>query len=44
MDSFGERSGVGLEMVNASNGERIPIEEVVWRFDQIQAAGAQEVW
>lgn len=44
IDAFGpERSGVGLESVNASNLERIPIDEVVWRFQQIEASGAREV-
>ena len=43
MDSFGERAGVGLEMVNASTGGRLPLDEVAWRFDQIQQAGAKEV-
>lgn len=43
MESFGERSGVGLEMVNATTGERIELDEVTWRFQQIQQAGAKEV-
>lgn len=30
-------------MVNASNSNRIPLDEVKWRFEQIEAAGAQEV-
>ena len=34
---------VGLETVNASTGERIPMDEVILRFEQIKAAGAKEV-
>ncbi len=29
--------------VNASNNERIPMDEVMWRFQQIQASGAKEI-
>lgn len=44
VDSFGpSRSGVGLETVNASTEERIPIEEVEWRFQEIKKSGAVEV-
>lgn len=43
MDSFHDRAGVGLETVNASTGERIPMDEVVFRFEQIKAAGAKEI-
>ena len=35
--------GVGLEMVNASTGERLPMDEVIYRFDAIEAAGIREV-
>lgn len=35
--------GVGLEMVNASTGGHIPIDEVAWRFNQIEAAGVKEI-
>lgn len=41
--SFGARSGVGLETVNASTEELIPLEEVIWRFDEIAKSGAKEV-
>ena len=42
--AFGvERLGVGLEMVNASTEERIPIQEVIWRFQEIEKAGGKEV-
>jgi hypothetical protein len=42
--TFGpERSGVGLETVNATSGELLPLQEVTWRFQQIEAAGAVEV-
>lgn len=37
------RSGVGLETVNASSGDLLPLEEVQWRFDQITQSGASEV-
>lgn len=37
------RAGVGLETVNASDGSRLPLDEVKWRFDQIEAAGVREV-
>lgn len=43
VEAFGDRTGVGLEMVNASTGERMPLEEVAWRFQQIQGSGAKEV-
>lgn len=44
VDTFGpEKSGVGLEMVNASTGGRIPLDEVQWRFEQIAASRAVEV-
>jgi len=44
LSSFGsERSGVGLETVNASTSERISLDEVVWRFQQISLSGAREV-
>jgi hypothetical protein len=43
MESFGDRAGVGLEMVNATTSERIPLDEVIWRFEQLEAAGAKEV-
>ena len=44
IDSFGpERSGVGLETVNATSLERLPLSEVAWRFDQIRASGAREL-
>ena len=35
---------MGLEMVNASTEERIPIQEVIWRFQEIEKAGGKEVW
>ena len=38
-----ERSGVGLENVNASTGERISLDEVVWRFSSIEQSGATEI-
>ena len=38
-----ERLGIGLEMVNASTGGHIPMEEVHWRFEEILAAGVAEV-
>ena len=42
--SFGTaRAGVGLETVNASSGALIPMNEVVWRFQQIQQSGATEI-
>lgn len=37
------RSGVGLETVNASTTERMPLDEVRWRFEQFKASGAAEV-
>jgi len=44
VDAFGPiRSGVGLETVNASSGEPIPMSEVEWRFEQIRQSGAREV-
>lgn len=39
----GSRAGVGLENVNASTGERIPMDEVVWRFNETVNGGAQEI-
>lgn len=43
-DSFGSRSGVGLETVNASNEEELlPLNEVKWRFDSITAKKITEV-
>jgi hypothetical protein len=42
--AFGpNRAGVGLETVNASTGAAIPMNEVQWRFDQINASGAKEI-
>eukprot|EP00604_Paraphysomonas_vestita_P001840 CAMPEP_0174821678 /NCGR_PEP_ID=MMETSP1107-20130205/9175_1 /TAXON_ID=36770 /ORGANISM="Paraphysomonas vestita, Strain GFlagA" /LENGTH=209 /DNA_ID=CAMNT_0016038965 /DNA_START=192 /DNA_END=821 /DNA_ORIENTATION=- len=44
VDAFGpSRSGVGLQTVNASTEERIPLNEVIWRFEQIKASGVTEV-
>jgi hypothetical protein len=44
VDAFGpSRSGIGLETVNASTEERLPLDEVIWRFEQIKASGAAEV-
>mmetsp|Transcript_2899 Transcript_2899/g.4408 ORF Transcript_2899/g.4408 Transcript_2899/m.4408 type:complete len:272 (-) Transcript_2899:177-992(-) len=44
VDAFGPtRSGVGLETVNASTGERIPLNEVQWRFKSIKESGVSEV-
>lgn len=44
VDTFGpEKSGVGLEMVNASSSARIPLNEVQWRFAQIDESDATEV-
>ena len=37
------RSGVGMETVNASTVTRMPMDEVVWRFQQIKASGAVEI-
>ncbi|RYH05953.1 hypothetical protein EON65_43485 [archaeon] len=37
------RAGVGLEVVNASSGALLPLEEVQWRFEQIASSGATEV-
>jgi len=37
------RAGVGLETVNATDGTRISLDRVKWRFDQMTAAGVQEV-
>lgn len=43
-DAFGpSRSGVGLETVNATSGDPLPLNEVQWRFQQIEASGAVEV-
>lgn len=39
----GSRAGVGLENVNASTGERISLNEILWRFDEIVNSGAQEI-
>jgi hypothetical protein len=41
--SFGSRSGVGLETVNASTEAVIPMDEVKWRFEAIASSGAKEV-
>lgn len=44
VDSFGvERAGVGLETVNATSGERLPFDEVAWRFEAINAAAVTEI-
>jgi hypothetical protein len=44
VDAFGTaRAGVGLETVNASTGDRLSIQEVEWRFEEIAKAGVQEV-
>jgi len=37
------RAGVGLQMVNATDGSRLPLDEMKWRFDQIKALGVTEV-
>mmetsp|Transcript_25773 Transcript_25773/g.43000 ORF Transcript_25773/g.43000 Transcript_25773/m.43000 type:complete len:300 (-) Transcript_25773:169-1068(-) len=37
------RSGVGLETVNASTEQRMSLDEVSWRFQQIEMSGAMEV-
>jgi hypothetical protein len=43
-DSFGSRSGIGLETVNASNEEELlPLNEVKFRFDSITAKKIAEV-
>ena len=39
----GSRAGVGLETVNASTSERIPMDEVIWRFNETVSSGAQEI-
>lgn len=41
MTSFGPRAGVGLQTVNASTELRLPMEEVMWRFDSLEASDAQ---
>ena len=42
--AFGtDRLGVGLEMVNASTEAPLPMDEVTWRFRQVEAAGAKEI-
>lgn len=41
--SFGKRAGVGLETVNASTEERMPMEEVKWRFDSVNELDVQMV-
>jgi len=41
--AFGDRLGVGLESVNASTSERIPLNEVIWRFQEIEDSGATEI-
>ena len=44
IDAFGpDRSGVGLEYVNATSGERLPLDEINWRFQQITDSGAVEI-
>lgn len=44
VSTFGvARTGVGLETVNASTEERMPVSEVAWRFQQIIQSGAEEV-
>jgi len=44
VSNFGPgRSGVGMETVNSSTVTRMPLDEVVWRFEQIKASGAVEI-
>ncbi len=44
MKSFGKsRAGVGLETVNASTEDRLSMDEVIWRFDEIVESGAVEI-
>jgi hypothetical protein len=42
--AFGpERSGVGLMTTNATSGDLLPLNEMAWRFQQIELSGAIEV-
>jgi hypothetical protein len=38
-----QRAGVGLQTVNASDGSRLSLDEVKWRFDLIKEAGVKSI-